>query len=325
LSKELIISFTSLGAFFASSERTINHLGDIMIKLLLLISLSLLISCAQQGGSSEPAGPTERELSLQAFEVVLEGSTEMGHTLVKSSTEKGNFAVFKNDTTGVYTAYNLDKFDRNTMTTWGAFKANTVESDIIRHLDKITEYIEDGYWESEYDTVTEYYYYEEWSDYCECYETYTETYTYEVYVGENWVDTSYWYTYYSGGGFRFDNSSAASKDLEMLAALKEEVALKLVTHELETRFALSADRSGELANLLQKYRKLESNRALTATEKDYFAMNSLGVSLNDAERALREKAQGDNTAYQDLLNEAAEVNRTTPEQVAKFLEEYIIQ
>lgn len=258
----------------------------------------------------------------KSFEKALEASTGQPHSIAKLHTETGEYVVYRNDSTGEYVAYNMDKWDRKNMAELGQYTAVAVDGvDIVRNLLQNSEYIEDGYWQDEYETYYEYYEY--YDEDCDCY--YTETYTYDVYVGSYWVDTSYWYTFYTGGGFRFDNTSGVSKDLETIAALQEEVAEKFIAHKLSSEFSLSASRASELAKLANRYQKLENSRELTSSEKDTFAMEALGVSMTQVESALKAKAEGSDAAYEKLLSEASKVNKTTPEQIGRFFNEMIVE
>ncbi len=254
----------------------------------------------------------------QSFERALEGSTGQGYTIVKLNTETGRYVVYKNDVTGEYMAVNMERWNRETMTTLDQFLAVAVEGvDIVRNLAQNREWVNSGYWEAIYTTYTDTYY----DEYCGCY----VTETYQVHTGDRWVDTSHWYTFYTGGGFRFDNTSSQSKDLETIAALKEEVAEKFMAHKLKSEFSLSSNRAAELAALASRYQKLENTRELTSSEKDKFALSALGVSMNQVEAALKAKAEGNTKTYADLLATASKVNNTTPEQIGRFFETMIAE
>lgn len=256
----------------------------------------------------------------KSFEKVLEASTGQAHSIAKLDTEKGQYVVYKNEVTGEYVAYNMDKWDRENMTMMSQYQG--VEGvDIVHNLGKTTIWVDSGYWESVYSTQYDTYSY--YDDYCECWQTETESY--QVYMGERWVDTSHWYTYYTGGGFRFDNTSTQSKDLDTIAALKEETAEKFMAFKLKSEFSLSANRAEELAKLANRYQKLENSRELTTTEKDKFAMDALGVSMTQVESALKAKAEGNDARYEELLETAAKTNNTTPEQIGKFFNEMVIE
>ncbi|MDA8792426.1 hypothetical protein N9N67_04225, partial [Bacteriovoracaceae bacterium] len=250
---------------------------------------------------------------------LLEAETGQDHSIAKLWTETGEYVVYENEVTGEYSAYNLEKLDRDLMVAYADFSSIAIEgTDIVRNLEKFTEWVESGYWESVYET--EYYYYEYWDDWCECWveDYYTETW----YVGEVYVDTSHWYTYYTGGGFRFSNTQDVSKDLETLAAFKQDIAKKVISTSLKNSLQLSVGRADRIAGLVQKYNALENQRELTGDEKDTFAKKALGVSFKDIEGALKKKNKGTEESYKVLLERAAKFNKTTPELMGKFLTEY---
>lgn len=282
-----------------------------MKKLVSLMMLALFfVSCGHKKDAKD-------------FMAALEAETGDDYSIAKLHTETGKYVVYKNNTTGEYEAYNMKKWDRKENSTYSEFLANgAVEGvDIVLNLDRNEEYIEDGYWQDEY--IEDYDYYEYYDDWCECW---VEDYTVEyIWVGSYWVDTSYWYTYYTGGGFRFSNTQNLSKDLETLASMKEEIQEGLIAQTLKDDFKLTVNRSKELAKLVTQYQKLENTRELTATEKDQFALDALGVSVTKIESALKAKAQGSEAQYSSLLDEASQVNKTTPEQIGRFFDEYVTE
>lgn len=278
------------------------------ILILLLISI-FFVSCGHRKDA-------------KSFESALEASTGQSYSIAKLDSEKGQYVVYKNDVTGEFVAYNMSKWDRHNMTDYSQYlAAGAVEGvDIIKNLVANTEWVVSGYWETIYNHVTvtwEYY-----DDDCECWETGSDYY--KEYVGEVYVDTSSWYTYYTGSGFRFENTSAKSKDLETIAALKEDVAEKFMSHKFQSEFSLSANRANELAKLAGRYQKIENSRELTSAEKDTFALSALGVSMTQVEAALKSKAEGNDSRFESLLKTAAKVNNTTPEQIGKFFDEMVI-
>ncbi len=255
------------------------------------------------------------------FEKILETSTGQQQSVAKLNTSEYGYVVYKNEVTGEFTAYNLTNFNGRKMETMSEYLAVVNQNvDIISGLTPSTEWVKSGYWTDEYETETQSV--QQWDYTCECYNW--VSYDVEVYVGPSeWIDTSGWITYYSGGGFKFDNTSTQSKDLETIAALEEAVATKFISYKLSSEFSLSSNRAMELAGLALKYKKLENARALTALEKDSFALKTLGVSMTQVESALQDKYQGDEEAFKALLNQAAEVNQTTPEQIGRFFETYM--
>ncbi len=272
-----------------------------MQKLLVLIAVLVLsVSC------------NEKKKTAKSFEAALEVETGHSWTVAKLQTEKGSFTVFKDETTGEYVAYDMSGWNRETMSTIAQYTGPAP----VRNLAKDREWVVSGYWEAVYDTYTDYY--DEYSYSCDCYISGSRTVS--VYVGDRYVDTSHWYTFYTGGGFRFENAAGASKDLETIAALKEEAATSFLKAKFKSEFSLSENRAGELASLASKYQKLENSRELTSQEKDKFALSALGVSMNQVEAAMKKKAEGQDAQYEALLKQAAQVNNTTPEQIGKFFD-----
>lgn len=268
-----------------------------MKSLFLILSLVILCSCRN----------SEKEAA--SFEAILESSTGQQHTLVKFYTKMGGYRVFKNEVTGEFTAYDLTNFNRKKIETYEAYIAMAGNSAVVTNLEAKVEWVVEGHWYEESTTNT----------YCDSdgQNCYTET-TY--YTTDRWVDTSHYDTFYYGGGFRFSNTSVRSRDLETVAALEEEAALKFMSFTLSSQYSLSSARADELALLSFRYKKLENARELTDSEKDMFAMKALGVSMNAIERSLK----GDEEAYEELMKKAAQMNKTTPEQIGQFFEDYMI-
>jgi hypothetical protein len=181
----------------------------------------------------------------------------------------------------------------------------------VANLASGQEWVVEGHWYEESSTSTS----------CDSDGTCYDTTTY--WTTDIWVDTSHWNTFYTGGGFRFENSNSTTHDLDTLAAMREDMVLGYMSHQLTSEFSLSAARADELAKLAWRYNKLENRRELTADEKNIFAMESLGVSFSKVETAMRNRAGGNDTSYQDLLNTASDYNRTTPEEMGRFFETYI--
>lgn len=226
-------------------------------------------------------GGAQRE-KAKGFEAALEAKTGQSYTLVKVSSTQSGYSVFKNDATGEFVAYNLTNWN-NSMTMDTYYKIMT-DGDYLRGLRKVTE------------------------------TNYTED-------PDGMGSSSYDVDYYYYGGLKFENTSSASKDLEIMASLKEDAAKTYLSQRFESEYSLSTSRAQELANLALRYQKLENLRELTSSEKDIFAIKALGVSMKQMEAAMKKKAQGDETHYQELLHAAASVNNTTPEQIGKFFQD----
>jgi len=282
-----------------------------------LTCLLLMISC---NGGSGLFGPTDEEKASQKFVELLQNKTGQPYRVAKQTTLVGKYVVFQNIATGQYEAYNLGKFDRDSMHSLEAFLAVAVAKvDVVKNLTARSEWVTDGYWKDLYDTRKETR--EVYDEDCDC--TLEETTETKIYIGREWVDTSHYVYRYYGGGFRFENTSQASRDLEMIAAVEEDVAYKVISDKLTSSFSLSTNRALELAKLVTQYNKLESIRSLTEIEKDKFALDAMGVSLNDIQAAMKEKNEGNKNKFEQLLKKAALTNNTTPEQIGRFFDEYV--
>ncbi len=307
--------------------------------LVLVLSLLALFSC-QSKWEKEIQKQVDDINSLKAA-LTAELGVQVDFAKISSNGAGERYIVYKNTATGEYMAYNITKWDSKYMTTYSQYIPDG--DDVIHDLDKKSEWTKSGYWEDikEYQNVTTSQYVTEYRDVtrneydfgCSCYRDVTsrESYSFwkditewkEVKVGERYIDTSGYVNYYYGGGFRFENSGSGSKDLDVYAANREQMSEAGITNKFKNEFSLSTDRAKELARLSMQYMKLENTRALTVKEKDQFAMKSLGVSMNQVESALRSRAMGDEAAYEDLLNQAAKVNKTTPEMIGKFFNEIV--
>lgn len=231
----------------------------------------------------------KKNKKAERFEALLEAETGHDYSVEKLFTSVDGYVVFKDEVTGEYVAYNINKYDKATMTNFDHYLTVAVPgTDIVHNLYR------DRYWveSKEFD-------------------------------GENYVDNSYWHSDFYGGGWKFDNANTPTKDLELLASLDEAAAQKFVAVQLSSQYSLSSDRAFELSKLVTKYHKLENLRELTESEKSFFAIEALGVSISEMTYALRNKLDGYDQAYNELLKKAAQTNRTTPEKISMFLNEFV--
>ncbi len=251
------------------------------------------------------------EKKASKFEKILETSTGQNQSVAKLWSEKGQYVVYKNEVTGEFTAYNLEKFDMKKMKYYESYASAVSINDVVRNLVQDKEWVVSGH----------YYEYSTDSTSCDadnnCYTTTT------YYTTDEWIDTSHWNVFYTGGGFRFENNSTHSRDLETIGAMREDATLAFMSHQLTSDFSLSANRAQELAKLALRYQKLESRRELTPSEKDSFALESLGVSFGKMESAVKAKRNGSEAEFKNLIDEASRHNRMTPEEMGRFFEEFI--
>lgn len=163
--------------------------------------------------------------------------------------------------------------------------------------------------------------------------------TYDAYdlsgynVGDNILDfvnaNEDWFYYdlvpYTDGTYKdpytgtfFEEHSATSKDLEKMAALKQELLVKKSADKVAASFGLSAERSREVARLAVQL-KQSPKASMTDADYDQFSKEILGSSLSDVKAAASAQAAGNNAAMEAVLDKAAEVNGVGPEHMNKII------
>jgi len=131
----------------------------------------------------------------------------------------------------------------------------------------------------------------------------------------------YKYEYHNDHGNYFSETSVSIKDLEGMGAEIEAVRNEGLANKLVANYGLSAERATSVARNLSTYKKLALKRALTAKEKNFFAKELLGVNFNAAKDAF---VSGDKKDMDNLLETAADVNETSPEQVSAIITEMFL-
>ncbi len=281
---------------------------------LIVIAISALFLVACQSKLDKQIQKEVDDINTLKAAIAVDTGNEIKFAKISGSGTE-TYIVYKNVTTGEYLAYNLSKWDSRTMTTISQYMADS--NDVVHNLDLKQEWVTTGHTEDDYDYrwITK----SDWDATCSCNQDHS-SYDY-VKIGSHYVDDSGYYPFYYGGGFRFENEGGTSKDLETMAALREEKSVENLSKTFKSQYSLSNDRAQELAKLSYKYMRVENSRELTKVEKDQFALKSLGVSMNDIEGALKKKAEGSENDYQFLLQKAAQVNNTTPEMIGKFFDQ----
>ena len=131
------------------------------------------------------------------------------------------------------------------------------------------------------------------------------------------------YKYENGDGVwvDFSEGSTASKDLELMGSKIEDGNAEEMGENLSNKYGLSVDRGQEVAKTMAAYNKLVSKRALTSREENQFSNSLLGVNYNTAKDGL---TGGDQEDFDSLMERAAKVNGTTPEQVGAIVNEMFL-
>jgi hypothetical protein len=152
--------------------------------------------------------------------------------------------------------------------------------------------------------------YSTWAEYQEVYINRTE---YDPFRGE----TMYYGDAYKNnlfgdyaGEFVFEEMKNVPKDLEKLGAVKEAYQNSKIAESLASEFGLSEERSQKIAKMANDWTKLSKSRSMTDADANNFTKELLGVSMADAEKAMKARNElGDEApAYENLISAAADVN-----------------
>ncbi len=119
--------------------------------------------------------------------------------------------------------------------------------------------------------------------------------------------------------YPFTYTLAIVKDLEQRGANREAAEREGIRNSMVENFGLSYERAEEVSNLLYNYQRIKSRRSLTFKERDILSRKLIGVSYKKAEKALKDHIQGNAQGLEELVEQAAEINNTTPEHVQELI------
>jgi hypothetical protein len=122
--------------------------------------------------------------------------------------------------------------------------------------------------------------------------------------------------YYTG--VTFEETSASSKDLQKVAALKQELTVQKSAKNLKAQFGLSDDRSREVARLAVQ---LAGTDKKSMTDKDYdgFSKELLGTSIGKFQAAMKAAKEGNAASMNSIIETAAQVNGVGPEHMNQIM------
>lgn len=294
------------------------------LSAVILASSLLLAGCDSDW---PPLFPTEYDKEKSKSEQLATVLSQDGNTyqLIKVNTGK-DYAVFQNMTTGEYVAYNYNKYNPTTMLKAEDYLSTLAEGDIVHDLlpntvtwdqletDYYTEYYTD--YETQWEKYTTYDYY------CDCYVddwrqvSVPVTKTREV-PYTHWV--TYTETFYQNGNFSFEGTDETPKDLETISGLMSQENSEQLASFVGTQYGLSASRASEVANLLVSFEEIKNTRGVTAEDLKSLQSELLGTDLSVVLAAKQKADQGDKKEYQNLVDQAANLNDVSPEQMQNIL------
>ncbi|MFI5390278.1 MAG: hypothetical protein ACHQYQ_02870 [Bacteriovoracales bacterium] len=141
------------------------------------------------------------------------------------------------------------------------------------------------------------------------------------YLGYEPADHDFFYEDEYGRETIFSENVGSVKDVELMGTKVEDQNAMTVGTQLAAKYGLSNERGQVIAKTLAAYNTLTSKRSLTPAEKDQFSNSLMGV---DYKTALKGVQSGDAKAFEDLMNQAAKTNETTPEAVSAIVRDMVL-
>ena len=122
----------------------------------------------------------------------------------------------------------------------------------------------------------------------------------------------------------FSEVQGSTKDLEKIAAFNEIYKVNKMQELLTYDFGLSEKRSAKVAKLVLNWKKVSKSRSMSNADADAFSSRLIGVNINEAKTAYKKSLAGEDSSLDSLINKAAEVNGTSPENMKNFFENLIL-
>ena len=300
-----------------------------MKNLIVLTVLTLLISCGRQAATDFAEG--------------INASGSKHFTIIRTYGANGNsnYTVFKDEATGKMYAVNVESFKSSGLSA-EAYFANNMGTGLVVEIASVTSHTE-TYSTSESVPYTVY----EWEEYGRDYIS-EEDAMWDGYDGYDEIEGSYYVTlweeveyteyetvvtyhdvsvndYNGTNGVVFEEGQSTTKDLETMASNIEGKDAADLALDIESKFGLSSDRSLKVASLQLAYNKLSSKRSLTSKDQDIFSKQLIGTDYKTAKSALEGHIQGDSADMDNVLDQAAELNGTSPEHMTELLGDILVK
>lgn len=149
---------------------------------------------------------------------------------------------------------------------------------------------------------------------------YIDTWGETFYIGD-----AYDFAGYYQGEFVFEENGEGSKDLEKVSALMESYKVERMGSAMASEFGLSEERGIEIAKMATQMQKLLKKRALTEADANVFSKELFGVDMAKAQNAIVKKMAGDDSEFDQLLDQAAAANEISPEHMNKIISDLFIK
>ena len=122
-------------------------------------------------------------------------------------------------------------------------------------------------------------------------------------------------------GLIFEEATPTSKDLEKMAAFKENLKLNRASKAISSLYGLSQERSFQLSKTVFSWKKVSNQRAMTKRDLDHLTVEFAGVKASEIVESFKDLAKGEEARFNNLIERAAEVNEISPEAVKKMIQD----
>ena len=122
-------------------------------------------------------------------------------------------------------------------------------------------------------------------------------------------------------GLIFEEATPTSKDLEKMAAFKENLKLNRASKAISSLYGLSEERSFQLSKTILSWKKVSNQRAMTKRDLDHLTVEFAGVKASEIVESFKDLAKGDEARFNNLIERAAGVNEISPEAVKAMIQD----
>ena len=122
-------------------------------------------------------------------------------------------------------------------------------------------------------------------------------------------------------GIIFEEATPTSKDLEKMAALKENIKLNQASKAISSLYGLSEERSFQLSKTVFSWKKVSNQRAMTKRDLDHLTVEFAGVKASEIVESFKDLAKGDEARFNNLIERTAAVNEISPEAVKAMIQD----
>jgi len=140
-----------------------------------------------------------------------------------------------------------------------------------------------------------------------------------------WAASGFTEDFFEGevSGFLYEETTQATKDLELAAAMLQNIQLKRHAETIASHYQLSEEQGRKIAKLNSDWNKLAKSRSLTDEDAAAFTEKAFGVNVKEIESAVTAQAEGNEQATEDLINRVSKNLETTPENVKSIISDFL--